>query len=387
MANYKRRAAWILLALLLLGGLALGSLYVLRHRRSSSDEYPKMPRHPKALTWYQLDPEGTVSADGTPWHGDIRIGTENRLIVYFFGGGMAFDDYTVAHSYSVARDDGFYFDTEDWILDYMASSGIGADREDNPFRSWSIIAIPYTTGDMHIGAGETAYTASDGAEKAVRFRGYDNYRAMMAAALQYVEPPEELLILGTSAGGFGAALLAEDVMGYFPETENVTVCVDSSYLVYDRWPEVARELWQAPEAIAANLTTDNILLDPLRALHRNRPETKLLYTCSVRDGELARFQSYIDTGRGRTDRAAGDALQRHLRDMAAEIGAEMPDMGLFFWEGIPFTGAEGETLTRHTVMVSGYAYEPLTDGVRILDWVHDAVEGRITSHGLSLLEP
>ena len=51
MANYKRRAAWILLALLLLGGLALGSLYVLRHRRSSSDEYPKMPRHPKALTW------------------------------------------------------------------------------------------------------------------------------------------------------------------------------------------------------------------------------------------------------------------------------------------------------------------------------------------------
>ena len=73
--------------------------------------------------------------------------------------------------------------------------------------------------------------------------------------------------------------------------------------------------------------------------------------------------------------------------MAAEIGAEMPDMGLFFWEGIPFTGAEGETLTRHTVMVSGYAYEPLTDGVRILDWVHDAVEGRVTSHGLSLLEP
>ena len=387
MANHKQRAVFTVLVLLLAGALALGGVRFLRQRQSSSDEYPKLPRRPKALTWYQLDPEGTVSADGTPWHGDLRIGTEDKLIVYFFGGGMAFDDYTVAHSYSVARDDGFYFDTEDWILDYMASSGIGADREDNPFRTWSVIAIPYTTGDMHIGTGDRSYTAADGTEKTVRFRGYDNYRAMMAAALPYIETPEELLILGTSAGGFGAALLAEDVMGYFPETENVTVCVDSSYLLYHRWPEVARELWQAPESITAHLTTDNILLDPLRALYRNHPEARLLYTCSVRDGELARFQSYIDTGTGRTDRAAGDALQAHLRDMAAEIEADMPDMGLFFWDGIPFTGQEGETLTRHTVMVSGYAYEPLTDGVRILDWVHDAVEGRVSSHGLELLEP
>ena len=379
----KRIRIIIPAAALILLALCAGLFYF--HRRDP-DQNPLLPAHPKTGIFYRVEPEGTCSADGTPWHGDLKLGTENKVIVYFFGGGIALDDYTTAHSYSVARYDGFYFDTEDWILDYLAESGIGADREDNPFRDWTIIGIPYTTGDMHIGSGEYVSTSVDGTKKTARFHGYDNYTAMMQAAVPYIGTPEDLLILGTSAGGFGAALLAEDVMGYFPGTENVTVCVDSSFLVMDDWPSVARELWQAPDAVSRVLTGDNILLDPLVALYQHYGDkVKILYDCSVRDGELSRFQSYIDTGTGRTDNAAGDGLQEKMAVMAEQIRQQIPTAGLFFWDGLPFSEEEGNTLTRHTILVSGYAYEPLTDGVSVLEWVHAAVEGKVTSHGLELL--
>ena len=107
--------------------------------------------------------------------------------------------------------------------------------------------------------------------------------------------PEALLVTGFSAGGFGSALMADEVISHFPKTPNITVFVDSSVLLYEQWAKVAHEVWQAPKAIADRVVSDNITLDCLKALRRERGDAvKILFGCSVRDEALCNVQVYFD---------------------------------------------------------------------------------------------
>ena len=53
--------------------------------------YPMLEGHPETGKWYSIAPEGTKSSDGSEWHGLLRLGTENKVVVYFFGGGVSID--------------------------------------------------------------------------------------------------------------------------------------------------------------------------------------------------------------------------------------------------------------------------------------------------------
>ena len=119
--------------------------------------------------------------------------------------------------------------------DFVAQGGIGNTMEDNPFRNWSFIVIPYATGDFHSGTG--TYEG----EKKVYHIGYKNYSAYIEQIKHYIGEPDTLLVTGFSAGGFATSLLADDVIDRFPNVKNVTVCVDSSLLLYDGWHETAVE--------------------------------------------------------------------------------------------------------------------------------------------------
>ena len=95
--------------------------------------------------------------------------------------------------------------------------------------------IPYATGDFHSGTG--TYEG----EKKVYHIGYKNYSAYIEQIKHYIGEPDTLLVTGFSAGGFATSLLADDVIDRFPSVKNVTVCVDSSLLLYDGWHETAVE--------------------------------------------------------------------------------------------------------------------------------------------------
>ena len=52
-------------------------------------KHPELTGEPEIGTWYRITPEGTKSSDGSEWHSLIRLGTENKMVVYFFGGGVS----------------------------------------------------------------------------------------------------------------------------------------------------------------------------------------------------------------------------------------------------------------------------------------------------------
>ena len=234
-AKPKRRG-WkivliIFLVLVVIAAVAVGIIL----SKTVLVKHPELTGEPEVGKWYRITPEGTKSSDGSEWHGLIRLGTENKVVVYFFGGGVSITGETSEGGKE------FYATTAS-IQDFVASGGISSDSELNPFKDWTFLVLPYATGDFHCGTGAYHYTDS-GKEKTVYHNGYNNYAALIEAAKQYVGEPDTLLITGFSAGGFATSLLADDVIDRFPSAENITVSVDSSLLLYDGWHETATELW------------------------------------------------------------------------------------------------------------------------------------------------
>ena len=198
----------------------------------------------------------------------------------------------------------------------------------------------------------------------------------------YVGEPDTLLITGFSAGGFATSLLADDVIDRFPSAENITVCVDSSLLLYNGWHETAVNLWQSPREIADRLTTDNLVLDSLSSLYDKRGDTvKILFDCSYRDDTLMQYQSYIDTGAMAQTKELGDQFQEDLGEMVVGLQENIPGVGIYIWS----LGEDPETRnTQHTI-ISSSVFEPLEEGVSVADWIYAAVNGDVRTLGLELL--
>lgn len=361
----------IILSVLLMLGIGI----FLALKLTIFKEFPELTGEPKIGKWYQITIDEAKSSDGSEWHGFIRKGSENKTVVYFFGGGVSIDEYTAAHS------NPFY--TPDCSHQaFIATQGIGNSKEQNPFKDWTFIIVPYATGDFHAGTGEYHYKDESGNEKTLYHTGYNNYSAFIEKAKEYVGSPDTLLVTGFSAGGFATSLLADDVIGRFPTANNVTVCVDSSLLLNDKWQDISKNVWTSPSEISERLTGNNLVLDSLTALSHNHPEAKILFDCSVRDAELCRFQSYITDGKISSTKADGNRFQKDLAEMVEGLKANIEGVGIFIWE----LGADKETQnTQHTILYAQFL-DKLDSNKSIADWMIDAVNGDVRSYGLDLLD-
>ena len=338
-------------------------------------KHPELEGEPEVGQWYRITPESAKSSNGTEWHGMLRKGSENKLVVYFFGGGVSITEETSRG--------GKEFYAEDMTgQDFVATWGIGSGDEANPFKDWSFLVIPYASGDFHSGTGEYRYT-ENGKEKVVYHQGYTNYAAFIEEAKQYIGSPDTLLVTGFSAGGFATSLLADDVIDRFPSATNVTVCVDSSLLLYDGWHETAKNLWQSPSEITERLTSNNIVLDSLTALHNKRGDrVKILFDCSVRDDTLMQYQAYIREGKMSKTKENGDLFQKDLKAMVDGLQSNIKGVGIYIWE---YAIDKDTKNTQHTIL-SSQVFEKLNGEKSVADWMIDAINGNVQTYGLELLD-
>ena len=348
--------------------LAIGTFVLLKNTFLKS--FPKLTGEPEIGKWYEAAVEGTQSSDGSEWHGIFKKGTANKVVVYFFGGGVSITPET-------SEGGNKFYATNMTGQDFVAQGGIGSNAENNPFKDWSFLVIPYATGDFHSGTG--VYEG----KKTIYHTGYSNYAAFVEQMKSYVGEPDTLLVTGFSAGGFATSLLADDVIDRFPSAKNITVCVDSSLLLYDGWHETAVNLWQSPEDISNRLTTDNLVLDSLTALHEKRGDTiKILFDCSYRDDTLQQYQAYIRTGTMTKSKENGDLFQKDLTEMVKGLQKNIPGIGIYIWKHAEDTKTHN---TQHTI-ISSNVFDKLEDSVSVADWIYAAVNGDVKSHGLALLE-
>ena len=347
-------------------------------------QYPELKKAPKTGKWYRITDNGMICSDGSRYKAFFRKGSENKVLVYFAGGGASISAETAKEDMFIRR----VAPLDIFANKMMNNGGLAAPADDNPFKEWSMILLPYATGDLHSGTGELVYTDRSGNKKTLYHHGYTNYTAVMRKVLECggISSPKAVLVTGYSAGGGAASLLAGDVFtNYFPDAESKTVLVDSMLVLNDDWHSISADVWKSPPEIAERLKTDNIVLDSLTALHEDfGDEVTILFDCSTRDGELARAQNFYTAGKTDADDTAGDVFQQILMKCIPDlkrIGAY-----LYIWDGLKWYDDTCD-LTMHTIIVTPAVYSDVNGfGVSVAEWAFNAVNGRMNDYGLDLAD-
>jgi len=358
--------------------------------RTLYESRPKdLPENPKKNTWYVYRPEGCICSEGTPYYSTMKIGSANNLMILFCGGGVALDAYSAARPSKIAPEAGqttFYTPSCAVMGYFYGRGGIAAsDRKDNPFKDWSVVIVQYASGDFHCGTNDFAYEDEELGSGVCHHHGYLNYRAMVEKIKEFVPAPDRILVTGFSAGGFGTALLTDDVMRIFPECKDVTALVDSATFSYDGWHEVAEKQWKAPKEICDRLVSDDLVLDSLLALTRQQGDrVRIAFTCTYRDALLSLCQNYAD-GKGMIfDQEGGDHFQAVLKHLVETLQEEVPGVSIYLFDK-PHEEVEVGNLTEHTIIASPWALDYSFDGRKFIDWLQDVVCGRPSLVGLDLL--
>ena len=346
--------------------------------------YPELKKDPKIGKWYRVSDSVMKDSEGHSYHALFKKGSENKVMIYFAGGGVSINEET-------ARDD--TYNTKMVFPDLLANTtmnmgGLASATEDSPFGNWTMILFPYATGDFHSGTGEFHYTDKDGKEKILYHNGYVNYTAAMKQIMEKagIEDADTVLVTGYSAGGWGAALLADDIYtNYFPQAANKNVFIDSSMALYDNWYDTAVNVWQTPSSITDKIVSDNITMDCLRSLRQKYgDEIHLLYGTSTRDGDLAKVQNYFQNGIMDVDESVADVYQQTLKEAIPqfkEIG-----VSLFIWDGIGYYD-DPRNMTSHTIIATPVVWVPFeSQNKSVAEWLIDAIDGTLNDYGVELVD-
>lgn len=346
--------------------------------------YPKLRNGVKENKWYRVETDAMKDSEGGEYHALFRKGSENKVMIYFAGGGVSINEET-------ARDD--TYNTKLVQPDALANvtmnmGGLASDVEGSPFTDWTLILFPYATGDFHCGTGEFSYTDVDGKEKILYHNGYTNYTEAMKIIMDKagIENADTVLVTGYSAGGFATALLADDIFtNYFPDAESKNVLVDAAVLLYDDWKYVAENVWEAPKSISSKLTSDNLTIDCLISLREKYGEgINLMFDCSTRDGDLAKVQNYLDNGIMDVDEPEADVFQAMLRNMVPQF--ESINVHLFIFDGVAWYD-DPRNMTAHTMITTPVVWFPFEhiEGQSLSGWLVEAMNGNGRSYGVELL--
>lgn len=348
-----------------------------------------LPVNPEKNTWYTYRPEGCICSDGEPYYSTLKIGTVNKLLVMFCGGGVALDAFSAARPNTIVPEEGkptFYLPNTNVIGYFSGRRGLAnKDREDNPFKDWSVVVISYANGDFHTGTNDFLYDDEECGRGVCYHHGYLNYRAMIEKIREFVPCPEQVLVTGYSAGGFGTALLTDDIINLFDECNDFICLPDSSVFSYNSWYDTATKQWKSPETICSKLISDNLTVDCLVDLHRRHgSKVKIAFDCTYRDALLSQMQNYTDNRPFVFDKEGGDTFEAVLKKSVEILCKEIPDIAIYIFDKTNPEVNVGN-LTDHTIIANDCVFDYAYGGVKIIDWIVSVINGRPEKIGLELL--
>ena len=270
---------------------------------------PLTPPPPPGWTWYSVP--GTSCRDGSEAGLFIRFAESNRLLIFFEGGGAC----TTAGfcGFNPANVNQVLAGTGETVLGSAAGAVAGrqqpgayqngevtgifsASNSANPFRDWNMVYIPYCTGDVHFGTRQAATVPGVAAPQ--RFVGYFNTQTFIGRLVPTFEAGlERVVVTGSSAGSFGAALnfsMISDAFGV--QTDAI---LDSGVPFDDEfWPTCLQKTWRdlfgLDEALPADCeqcfnADGGGLLGMSDYLIAKHPTAHLAYISSVHDEVIRLF--------------------------------------------------------------------------------------------------
>ena len=134
----------------------------------------------------------------------MRPADPEKVVLFFQGGGACFS------ADSCSFTDGTYKATTDAGDDPSNGTGVwDLDDPRNPLAGYSIVFVPYCTGDVHLGDATTEYAPG----LTVQHKGYVNAIAAVDHLVSTFPAAREVVVTGESAGSipspFYAGLLSD----------------------------------------------------------------------------------------------------------------------------------------------------------------------------------
>jgi hypothetical protein len=270
--------------------------------------------------WQQVVPEATVvGVDGktyTPrctgfpgtdptfkfWARKSATGSR-KTMVYFEGGGACWDNLTCSFPIGTGLPAQFFVPTVPPGTDPALFQGIFKADAANPVNDWNVVYIPYCSGDIHTGSSTRQYFNAGNPllgglpSFTLQHRGFDNFMSVLAWMKASGDKPQQMLVAGSSAGGYGAtanfpwiaetfkdarvSLLADASQGV------TTPAFDSGNPGRNSWnPQLAPWVFGPPPSTVRGG-------DLIRALADAYPDNKIAQFTTPRDGVQVGFYAVM----------------------------------------------------------------------------------------------
>lgn len=306
--------------------------------------------------WQKVEtPPQCMCSDGSPYHFWIRRADPQRVVFFLEGGGACFSAATCGPaSPTFTRN----------LVDRAGADAPGGagifdlDDDRNPFADWSMVFVPYCTGDLHLGDATQDY--GDGI--VVRHNGAINANTALTATAAAFPDAREVVVAGSSAGSASApvyaglvpdllpaadvTLLADGSAGY-PDDEGITAAVGLLWGAFDDLPDWPEQTEPAP----GGWTLPRMLVQA----GRHVPDMRAATINYAYDDVQARFLALI----GRP----GDLLDAITTNNEL-VESEGIDLDTWIGSG-----------TDHTVLGRDTFYTHQVGGTSMRDWVADVVAG------------
>lgn len=331
----------------------------------------KIEAEAETWTWVPF-PESRCMNDTPTGIGVNLAPGATQAIIFLQGGNACFNQSSCAIT---ANPNGYgpsEFERE--IGQYAGRSAFARDTPENPFSEAHFVYVPYCTGDVH--AGTRTNAPLNGAMH--QFVGHTNLQRYLDRLVPTLEGVEDVVLVGVSAGGFGAALNYDLVQQRFGEEVRVTLIDDSgppmgNAFIAPCLQKHFRELWGLDEGPLARCPSCDT--DPEGAF----VEDFFAYTLFTYPNRNLGVVSYDQDqvirgfwGFGENECANLNALfppnypgakfTEALEDLRDRIMSGLPNAKLFMVEG-----------TSH-VLLTQDPWTVVRDGVTLSDWIQAAMD-------------
>jgi hypothetical protein len=231
----------------------------------------------------------------------------------------------------------------------------------NPIADWSIVYVPYCTGDVHLGDAETVYSDT----VTIDHNGFSNADTGLQTVVADYPDVEQLLVAGSSAGSIPSPAFAGLAADVLPDAEIVTF--GDSSAAYPDVPALNAAiggLWGVLENVP-----DWPVNEGLAPEDWSFPGLYVQAGSQHPDITFARFDFAYDDVQATFAALAGvpaDDLLTFIEQSEADIEAA----------GVPIASyiAPGTT---HTILTSDVFYEMEVEGVRLIDFFAALVGGTV----------
>ena len=304
-----------------------------------------------AAGWERVVPGGDCQcADGSEFSFWVREASHDRILVYLQDGGACFSAETCAP------------DSDAYNTTAEGPTGAGgifdfAD-ERNPFAEYSVVYVPYCTGDVHLGNISTEYAA----DLRVHHKGYVNGAAALDHVAANASGASDVVVVGESAGSIAAPLYAALVSDRLPDAR-ITVLADGSgsYPAVPRISEIMAA-WgfgtNTPPWLSSANSTAAQWSFPSLFIHSGRHDPEIVF---------ARHDyAYDETQQRRSTMVGIPATDLLSQIDANEALIEAAGVNLLSYV------APGN---EHTALSDGTFYTEEVNGQPLMDWVTKLVDG------------